>query len=97
MNRVGERAERHWVLLRVLEASGRDALGAVVTIRSGERTWRREVRAAYSYQASNDPRVHLGLGDLDGELSLEVRWPDGETTTFGPLAVDREHTLRREG
>ena len=53
----------HWMMFRVLEEHGRDALGAEVTMTVGSRTIRRDVRAASSYLASNDPRVHVGLGD----------------------------------
>ena len=73
-----------------------DALGAVLTITAGDLTLRREVRAAYSYQASNDPRVHVGLGGSAAPLSVQVRWADGQMTSFGPLAVDAEHELRRD-
>ena len=48
----------HWLTLRVLEPNGRDSLGAQVTASIGPRRLTRIVRAAYSYLASNDPRVH---------------------------------------
>ena len=48
----------HWVTLRVIEPNGRDSLGAEVTATVGARRMTRIVRAAYSYLASNDPRVH---------------------------------------
>ena len=50
---------------RVLDEHGRDALGAELTMTVGSRAVRRDVRAAYSYLASNDPRVHVGLGSDD--------------------------------
>jgi hypothetical protein len=55
----------------------------------------RDVRAGYSYLASNDPRVHVGLGAEVGVAGVTVRWPDGATTTFGDVAGDRYLTLRR--
>jgi len=53
------------------------------------------VRAAYSYQASNEPAVHVGLGSIDRVDSAHVRWPDGTEAVFEGLAADRTHTLRR--
>jgi hypothetical protein len=61
----------------------------------GSRRVRRTVRAAYSYLASNDPRVHLGLGAETGITNVTVRWPDGTTETFGDQPADRIVTLRR--
>jgi hypothetical protein len=94
MNRA-PRAGRHWVLFSVREASGRDALGAELRIRAGGHSVAREVRAAYSYLASNDPRVHLGLGDATVVDEVRVRWADGAEERFGPLPADQMHVLAR--
>ena len=84
-----------WVLLRVLERSGRDALGATVTASVGERTQRRDVRAGYSYLASNDPRVHFGLGAHEALADVVVTWADGQREGFGTRAAGAVHELRR--
>jgi hypothetical protein len=85
----------HWVLFRVLEQHGRDALGAEMTMSVGSRTIRRDVRAAYSYLASNDPRVHIGLGSETVVRNVTVRWPDGAREVFGDVPADRVVVLRR--
>jgi hypothetical protein len=86
----------HWVGFRLLERHGRDAYGARLTVDLDGRTLTREVQAAYSYLASNDPRVHLGLGERKGIRAITVRWPTGETEAFGPFdTVDRVHVLRQ--
>ncbi len=85
----------HWLILRVVEEHGRDALGATVRLAVGDRVITRDVRAAYSYLASNDPRVHVGLGDADRVDSVTVRWADGTTDAFGSFAADQIVTLRR--
>ena len=85
----------HWLLLRVLERSGRDAIGATLSIVAGGRTIRRDVRTGYSYLAANDPRVHVGLGDLTNVESITVRWTDGTRERFGPSAADRIVEIRR--
>jgi len=87
--------DRRWILLRVLERSGRDALGAELAVEVDGRTVRRDVRAAYSYLASNDPRVHLGLGAAGRVEAVRVRWVDGEEERFGPFEANRTHVLRR--
>jgi hypothetical protein len=85
----------HWITFRVLDEHRRDALGAELTMKVGPRTIRRDVRAAYSYLASNDPRVHVGLGSEATVRSVTVRWPDGSRQSFGDMPADRIVTLSR--
>lgn len=77
-----------FLILRVLDRRGRDAYGAVVTCLIGETVRSFEVRAAYSYCATNDPRVHIGLGSRTTIDRVEVRWPDGSIDTFGPFQAN---------
>jgi hypothetical protein len=86
-NVVGARG--HWAMLRVVDEHGRDALGAELTMTVGGRTIRRDVRAAYSYLASNDPRVHVGLGKEMAVRDVRVRWPTGQRERFGDIAADK--------
>jgi hypothetical protein len=89
------RARGHWLTMRVVDEHSRDAIGAQVTMKVGGRTIRRDVRAAYSYLASNDPRVHIGLGAETTAHEVTVRWPDGTTQSFGDQPADRVTTIRR--
>jgi enediyne biosynthesis protein E4 len=85
----------HWAMLRVLDEHGRDALGAELTMTVGARAVRRDVRAAYSYLASNDPRVHVGLGKETAVRDVRVRWPDGRRERFGDVAGGKIAVVRR--
>ena len=85
----------HWLLLRVLERTGRDAAGAVLSIAAGTKSLRRDVRPGYSYLAANDPRVHVGLGSVSKVDGVTVRWVDGTREQFGPFEADRIVELRR--
>jgi hypothetical protein len=76
-------------MFEVLDSHGRDALGATMTMTVGGRTVTRDVRAAYSYLASNDPRVHVGLGAATTVQNVTVRWPNGRRQSFGDFAADR--------
>ncbi|MCH2132799.1 MAG: CRTAC1 family protein [Phycisphaerales bacterium] len=84
----------HWLLLDVREAAGGPALGATVTMRVGDRAIRRDVRTGWSYLSANDPRVHVGLGDIDLAREVTVTWPDGTRLSLGDLDVDRIHLVR---
>jgi hypothetical protein len=85
----------HWMAFRVVDEHGRDALGASVTLSVGARRIRRDVSAAFSYLASNDPRVHVGLGSETRVAEVKVRWLDGSVESFGEFDADRLVVLRR--
>jgi hypothetical protein len=95
INTVGQ--ESHWLGLRLLTVSGRQALGARVELRrsDGRSLWRR-VRTDGSFATSNDPRVLFGLGPSVREVDLRVHWPDGTVGEWRNLATDRYFTLRQE-
>jgi hypothetical protein len=85
----------HWLLVRAVdgEHGGRDAYGAVVTVRAGKKKWVRWVNPGSSYLSSNDPRAHFGLGPVTRVDAIDVRWPDGKTQTFPGTNVDRSLRL----
>jgi len=84
-----------WAMLKVVDEHGRDALGAEVTMTVGGKTIRRDVRAAYSYLASNDPRIHIGLGQEASVRDVTVRWPTGQRERFGEFEAGKIAVLRR--
>jgi hypothetical protein len=86
----------HWLLIDAFDPRlNRRALGARVTITSGEQQQRRTVQSAMSYLSSSDPRAHFGLGTSGEAVSVAVRWPDGLDESFGKVAVDQAIVLRR--
>jgi hypothetical protein len=85
-----------WVTFKVLERNRTDALGARVELVACGRTQRRTVHTAYSYCASNDPRVHFGLGSCERIEALAVTWSDGVREAFDPVLVNAIHVLRRD-
>jgi hypothetical protein len=85
-----------WLRVRALEAKGgRDAYGAVVTVRAGGREFRRWVQPGYSYACSNDPAVHFGLGAVSTYDGIDVLWPDGSRESFAGGAPDQNVVLTR--
>jgi hypothetical protein len=90
----------HWLQVRALDpVHKRDALGAEVRVRAGERTWTAWLHPAESYLCSSEPIAHFGLGKVDRVDAIEVLWPDPapeksrETFPGGP--VDRRIELRK--
>src|SRR4051812_21069680 len=80
LNAIGN--TQGWAGVRLVDRSGRDALGARVTVRRGDgKTLVRRARADGSYASANDPRILIGLGSASASTSIEVLWPDGSTST----------------
>ncbi len=87
----------HWLRLRLIDSLGnRDAIGARVTVRAANREFTREVNPSSSYLASNDLRLHFGLGESASYDGIEVQWRDGVGQHFPAGEADREIVLRRE-
>jgi hypothetical protein len=61
---------------------------AVVTLPNG-REMVREVHVGSSYLASEDPRLHFGLGDFDSVPQITIRWPDGAETILTDVAANQ--------
>ena len=87
----------NWVRIEVLDATGRPAIGATVHAELGTRAITRPVRRAYSYMASNEPTVHIGLGEETGLDQFLVRWPDGSQSRPMRLSQNRVWTIRHDG
>jgi tetratricopeptide (TPR) repeat protein len=76
--------------------SNRFAIGAQVTIRSGDWLAYREVKGSEGFGATNQYRVHFGLGRRDKVDSLEIRWPSGITQKFEGLAANQFIEVRED-
>jgi hypothetical protein len=95
VNRVG--SSHAWLGLRLVTASGRDALGARVVLdrHDAPALWRR-VRTGGSYASANDPRVLFGLGENAKLERAVVIWPSGRREEWRELPL-RRYTRLEEG
>ena len=48
-----------------------------------------------SYASARDARLLFGLAGNAAEHTVRIRWPDGSTRRFGPLAAGRYHIVER--
>jgi hypothetical protein len=75
--------------------SGRDAIGARVTVRAGgtSRTaWR---HGGGSYLSAGDPRMFLGFGVVDSDTAkVEIAWPSGVVQVLEGIPLDSAHLIR---
>ena len=83
------------LLVRALTASGRDAIGARITVTAGHRTQIDEVRSGGFFMSQGDFRVHFGLGQTS-KVDVTIRWPRGATEAFKDVASN-QWIVAREG
>ena len=80
------------ILVRALTRSGRDAIGARVTVTAGSLKQIDEVRSGGSYISQNDFRLHFGLGAATN-ADVAIRWPNGTWTAFPALPANHLITM----
>ena len=87
----------HWLKVRLIgdgRRVNRDAVGAQVRIRLGDRTLTRHVETATGECNQNDLTLHFGLGDHGEAVVVEVRWPGGRTQRV-TTNVDQQIVIER--
>ena len=81
------------LLVRAL-TSGRDAIGAQITLTAGGRKQIDEVRSGGSFISQSDFRLHFGMGKAT-VADLSVRWPDGKSENFKAVAAGQIVTIEQ--
>lgn len=80
----------NWLLLKLEgTCSNRSAIGARVSVRTGQLSQIREVQSGGSYQSQNDLRLHFGLGSHSVVDQILIRWPGGKEQELTKVPVNR--------
>lgn len=88
-------SDNHWLTLKLAGVkSNRDAIGAHVEIATEWGKQYASVTTASSYQSSNDPRLHFGLGNAATVKSIRIRWPSGIVQTLSETKADQILTIK---
>jgi hypothetical protein len=86
----------NWLLVKLKGNGGNtDAIGAVVTARAGTLSQTRVVQSGASYISQNDMRLHFGLGAATAVDTVDVRWPDGTTSTVRNVKANQVITVAK--
>jgi hypothetical protein len=84
----------HWVEFKLEGTkSNRAAIGARLTIHSGQLVQFNEVRGGASYLSQSDLRLHFGLGANTKIDNIEIAWPSGLRERLDNLVVDQNYTI----
>ena len=77
--------------------SNRFGLGALVTLEAGGARHVRQLVPMSGYLSSNEPIVHVGLGEATTIDKLSVRWPDGGVQGYRDLQANQHYTITEVG
>jgi enediyne biosynthesis protein E4 len=70
--------------------------GTVVEITlANSQILRREMLVGSSYLASEDPRLHFGLGEAEIVNEISITWTNGETQTLNDISANQMLTIER--
>jgi enediyne biosynthesis protein E4 len=86
--------QNHWLQIRLRGTkSNRDGLGSRLRVTAGGVTQTNWIRSGSSFASANDACAFFGLGRGAGVDRIEVRWPSGQTETYGPAKANQVLTL----
>lgn len=97
MLRNDQKLGHHWVRFQLTGRgkSNRDAIGAVIELRCGDVTQRRQVMPTRSYLSQVELPVTFGVGKSERIDTIRIRWPDGSTQELSDLKIDQTHQIRQ--
>jgi hypothetical protein len=73
--------KNNWLTVQARLPGGKsDAVGARVVVTAGSLTQIRDLIPVTGYLSQADPRCHFGLGKSRKADTVEIRWPDKQTT-----------------
>ena len=86
----------HWLRLRLIGGTdNREAIGARVVLKSGDRKQTLSVIPARSYLSQVELPLTFGLADATSTGELIVHWPDGTAESWHGLEIDQLHELKK--
>lgn len=87
----------HWLFVSLKDQGpNTQAIGATVTVRTGDRVQTRLRTTTGGYLSQHDPRLHFGLGKHRKADRVEITWPDGTKQTLENVPADRVLTVVRK-
>jgi hypothetical protein len=83
----------NWFKVKLVgTVSNRSAIGARVTLSTGDKIFVDEVCGGSGYASQNSLTLHFGLGDLELIEEMTIRWPNGLVETYPNLPVNQTMT-----
>ena len=86
--------KNNWLTVQArLPGGTSDAVGARVIVTAGSLTQVRDLIPVTGYLSQADPRCHFGLGKSKKADTVEIRWPDRQTTKLKDVSSNQIITV----
>ncbi|MEJ2703943.1 MAG: CRTAC1 family protein [Sedimentisphaerales bacterium] len=86
--------KNHWLVVQARLPGGKsDAIGARVTVTVGSLIQLRDMIPVTGYLSQADPRCHFGLGQARKADTVEIRWPNRQTTKLKDVDANQILTV----
>jgi enediyne biosynthesis protein E4 len=80
----------HWIRARLVGSrSNRDAIGAWLKVRVGNKWFSQQVMPTRGYLSQSELPITIGLGAASKIEDAQIAWPDGTRQTGVALAIDK--------
>jgi tetratricopeptide (TPR) repeat protein len=84
----------NWIAVKLIGRDcSRDAIGAVVEVRSADQHWTTPLMSGDGFLCSNDRLLRIGIGDVSNDCEIVVTWPDGSRQSFQDLKINCDWLL----
>ena len=83
----------NWIRFQLIDKNDRNSLGSQLQGFVGSRRVTTLVQTAGSYLASNEPIIHIGLGEATQLQNVQVTWVTGTSESFGSFLAGDTHVL----
>ena len=85
----------HWLSVRPYQ-DGRIVVGARIVLRQAQGERMQDLYGTFGTGGHSEFSAHFGLGQESQPVTVEIRWPDGEWSSFENVQVDQHIDLHRE-
>ena len=86
----------HWIAVRPRQPdANRDAVGAWVEVRAGDRTWIVERTVGGGHVSGQLGPIHVGIGEAS-RAEVRITWPDGTVGPWHPVEADGWYVVDRD-
>ena len=75
------------------EGGNKRAIGALVSVTSGERTQTQMVRTGSSYLSHSPLELTFGVGQTEQVERVEIRWPDGTQESIEDVTTGQRYQI----
>jgi enediyne biosynthesis protein E4 len=86
--------QNKWIRFKLMGVTvNRDAIGALVKIKSGNIHQQQYVRSGTSFLTESQRELTFGLGKSNSVEEVEILWPDGKIEKIDNLQVNQQYTI----